>query len=237
MLAHWGPARCQLPPPHTRVLKLCCQCSPTHTHCPQSLFTRLTCEHSPRCGAKARNRSLHPGLPVPRSSFPPPSCTLEQQHTQPLNRGTLHNAAISHPTSTANASAMPHPAARRTNTRPWLQAGTTSHHSLGPGRSQRCRADCNGCWSQPHPSFPSAPFPATASPLPRAHLHGMAGPLGCATSQGRSLGRDAPAPQRLFPSPQPLCSPQPPDPPDTTVTSCGCQQTAPSTTRFKTTQQ
>lgn len=60
VLMHWGPAHCQLPPPHTRVLKLCCQCSPTHTHCPRSLLTMLTCFHYPRCSAKARNRSLRP---------------------------------------------------------------------------------------------------------------------------------------------------------------------------------
>jgi len=63
-LAHQGPARCQLPPPPlARVLKLCCQRSPTRTRCPRSLLAGLTRSPSPRCGAKACNRSPCPRPP------------------------------------------------------------------------------------------------------------------------------------------------------------------------------
>lgn len=61
------PARCQLPPPRTRVLKLCCQCSPTHTLCPRSLLAGLTRCQCPRCAAKARS-APRASAAAPRSS-------------------------------------------------------------------------------------------------------------------------------------------------------------------------
>ena len=149
VLAHQGPACCQLPPTHTRVLKLCCQCSPTHTHCPQSLLVRLTCLHYPRCGAKAHNHSLPPSLAslFPSSSFPPPSCMLDQQDTQPLNRGGIRNSAISQAAGSRNASAMSWPSASRGA--PPAACGTP--RSLPEGRPMSVAAGSNsiplGPWS------------------------------------------------------------------------------------------
>lgn len=121
-----GRARCQLPPPHTRVLKLCCQCSPTHTHCPRSLLAGLARWRCPRCAAKAR--SAPSGL-SPRS--PQLLCPAAHQHVWPLNRGALPKGAIAHPAGLRNVSAMPWPSARSSARGDW-------HHptGLGSGRLQ-----------------------------------------------------------------------------------------------------
>lgn len=99
-------------PNHTPESSSCAASAHPHTHtvpgpCSSGLHPCIILGAVPR---HATSPSV-PSLPVPHGSFSPPSCTPERQDTWPLNRGALHNSAISQPASTRNASAMPWPSA------------------------------------------------------------------------------------------------------------------------------
>lgn len=96
------PARCQLPPPHSLVLKLYCQCSPTHTHTLSPVpagRAHMLLVSPVRCQGTLRSRGLS------RRS-PQLLCPGVHQHAWPLNRRALPSGAVSHPAGLRNVSAM-----------------------------------------------------------------------------------------------------------------------------------
>lgn len=118
-----------------------------------------------------------PSLPVPRSSFSPPGCMPEQQHTWPLNRGALCNGAISHPAGTRNASAMPRPSAWSSATNGAPLAAHGDRHMpmaagsngipLGPRSGQGCSDAGLTSMGAGHSRAPPSRLPRFLPP----HLH------------------------------------------------------------------